>query len=138
MRRQNRNLQLKNKYSHDYSKYAIGELFKHSRNVALALLEPLGIAGAFDVLWAGGDGPLKPAPDGVLATLARLDVAAADAWMIGDGPQDIGAGKAAGCFTVAVPGIAERARLLASGPDLVCESLHDLREQLGRLTARPP
>ena len=55
------------------------------RNVALALLEPLGIAGAFDVLWGGGDGPLKPAPDGVLATLARLDVAAADAWMIGVG-----------------------------------------------------
>lgn len=107
------------------------------RDITLALLDALGIGGAFDVVWGGGDGPLKPAPDSVHATLVRLDVAAPDAWMVGDGPQDIGAGKAAGCFTVAVPGIAERARLLASGPDLVCESLHDLRALLRRLTAHP-
>lgn len=107
------------------------------RKVALALVEALGIAGAFAVVWGGGDGPLKPAPDSVLATLARLEVAAPHAWMIGDGPQDIGAGKAAGCFTVGVPGIAERARLLASEPDLLCESLDDVRALLKRLTARP-
>jgi len=105
------------------------------RDVTLALLDALGIAGAFAVVWGGGDGPLKPAPDSVLATITRLGVAAPDAWMIGDGPQDIGAGRAAGCFTVAVPGIAERERLLASGPDLVCESLDDLRVELRRLTA---
>ena len=69
--------------------------------------------------------------------IARLDVAAPDAWMIGDGPQDIAAGKAAGCFTVAIPGIAERQHLVASGADLFCESFHELREELQRLTARP-
>jgi phosphoglycolate phosphatase len=106
------------------------------RDVTLALLDALGIAGAFASVWGGGDGPLKPAPDSVLAMIARLGVAASDTWMIGDGPQDVGAGKAAGCFTVAVPGIAERDRLLDSGPDLVCESLHDLRAELQRLTAR--
>jgi phosphoglycolate phosphatase len=105
------------------------------RDVTLALLDAIGIAGAFAAVWGGGDGPLKPAPDSVRATIARLDVAAPDAWMIGDGPQDIGAGKAAGCFTVAVPGIADREQLLASGPDLVCDSLHDLRAELTRLTA---
>lgn len=107
------------------------------RDVTLALLAALGIADAFAAVWGGGDGPLKPAPDSVLATIARLGVSARDAWMIGDGPQDIGAGKGAGCFTVAVPGIAERERLLASGPDLVCESLHDLRAELDRLMGRP-
>ena len=107
------------------------------RDITLALLDALGIRGAFAAVWGGGDGPLKPAPDSVLAMIARLGVAARDAWMIGDGPQDIGAGKNAGCFTVAVPGIALRERLLASGPDLVCESLHDLRAELRRFTARP-
>ncbi|CAN5924866.1 phosphoglycolate phosphatase [soil metagenome] len=102
------------------------------RDVTIALVEALGMT--FEASWAGGDGPLKPAPDSVLAMIARLGVAAGDAWMIGDGPQDVGAGKAAGCFTVGVPGIAERARLLASGPDLVCESLHDLRDELRRVT----
>lgn len=107
------------------------------RNITLALLEALGMTSAFAAVWGGDDGPLKPAPDSVLAMLLRLAVQPQDAWMIGDGPQDIGAGKAAGCFTVAVPGIAERGRLLASKPDLVCETLHDVRAEIRRLTARP-
>ena len=74
--------------------------------------------------------PLKPAPDSVLHVIARLGVERETAWMIGDGPQDIGAGRAAGCFTVGVPGIAERERLLASNPDLVCESLLALLDVL--------
>jgi phosphoglycolate phosphatase len=106
------------------------------RDVTLALVDALGIAHAFAALWGGGDGPLKPAPDSVLAMVAQLGIAARDAWMIGDGPQDIGAGKAAGCFTVGVPGIAEHERLLESAPDLVVPSLLELRDQL-RLRARP-
>lgn len=104
------------------------------RDVTLLLIEALGIAPRLAEVWGAGDGPLKPAPDSVLMVLSRLGVAAADAWMIGDGPQDIGAGKAAGCFTVAVPGIAQHDLLLASGPDLVLTSLHDLRAELQRLT----
>jgi phosphoglycolate phosphatase len=107
------------------------------REVTVVVLEKLGIAPFFPVIWGGGDGPLKPAPDGVRDALARLGVAARDAWMIGDGPQDIGAGKAAGCFTVGVPGIAERERLVASAPDLLCESLVEVGEVLRRVTARP-
>lgn len=97
-----------------------------TRSASMLVLESLGIAQAFGVVYAGGDGPLKPAPDGVLAVARRLGVSAATAWMIGDGPQDVLAGRAAGCFTIAVPGIAERARLLAAGPDLVVESLFDV------------
>lgn len=107
------------------------------RAATLPLLAALAIDGFFGAVWAGGDGALKPAPDGLLAVLAQLDVAAVDGWMIGDGPQDIGAGKAVGCFTVGVPGIAERERLYASGADLVCETLDELRATLQRLTARP-
>jgi phosphoglycolate phosphatase-like HAD superfamily hydrolase len=95
-------------------------------DVTLLLLDALGIGGAFTVVWGGGDGPLKPAPDGVVHAAARLGVEARDLWMIGDGPQDVLAGKAAGAVTVAIPGMAETARLLAAGPDLVVGSLVEL------------
>jgi phosphoglycolate phosphatase-like HAD superfamily hydrolase len=94
------------------------------------VLDALALTSSFATIWAGGDGPLKPAPNSVLDVIARLGVPARTAWMIGDGPQDIGAGRAAGCFTVGVPGIAERERLVASGPHLVCESLLGVRDVL--------
>lgn len=100
------------------------------RDISLALLEALGIRDAFAAVWGAGDGPLKPAPDGVLAMTNALGVAPARAWMIGDGPQDIGAGKAAGAFTVGVFGIAERLRLMASEPDLLLSSLVELAPHL--------
>ncbi len=96
------------------------------RAVSLLVLEQLGIAGAFGAVFAGGDGPLKPAPDGVYAVAETLGVPPERAWLVGDGPQDVLAGRAAGCFTVAVPGIAERERVLAAEPDLVVESLLDV------------
>ena len=65
-------------------------------DVTTLVLEALGIGRFFRAIWGGGDGPLKPSPAGVLDVVARLGVPASDAWMIGDGPQDIGAGKAAG------------------------------------------
>jgi phosphoglycolate phosphatase len=101
-------------------------------DVTLLVLEALGIGLFFQAIWGGGDGPLKPSPAGINDVVARLGVHARDAWMIGDGPQDIGAGKAAGCFTIGVPGIAERDRLVASGPDLLCESLVELGDVLRR------
>ena len=100
------------------------------RDVTLVVLDALTIAPFFRVIFGGGDGPLKPSPAGLEHVVARLEVTARDVWMIGDGPQDIGAGRAAGCFTVGVPGIAERERLLASAPDLVVESLLELRDVL--------
>ena len=100
------------------------------RDVTLLVLEKLAIRRYFGAVWGGGDGPLKPDAAGVVAVIATLDVDAHSSWMIGDGPQDIGAGKAAGCFTVGVPGIAERDRLLESSPDLICETLLQLRDLL--------
>ncbi|MBX3223995.1 MAG: HAD hydrolase-like protein [Labilithrix sp.] len=96
------------------------------RAVSVLVLEALGVASAFGAVFAGGDGPLKPSPDGVRAAAAALGVPIEGAWMIGDGPQDILAGRAAGCFTIAVPGIADRARVLAADPHLVVASLHDV------------
>ena len=105
------------------------------RDVSLLVLAALGIAPFFRAIHGGGDGAPKPDPNGVLDVATRLGVDASRAWMIGDGPQDIGAGKAAGCFTVGVPGIAERERLVASAPDLLCESMTELAAVLTRALA---
>jgi HAD superfamily hydrolase (TIGR01509 family) len=96
------------------------------RDVTMMVLAELGIATAFGAVYAGGDGPLKPSPDGICAAAAELGVSPAEAWMIGDGPQDVLAGRAAGAFTVCVPGIADRERVLAAGPDLVLASMHEV------------
>lgn len=104
------------------------------RDVTLLVLEALGIADAFSAIWGGGDGPLKPAPDSVRAVAAQLGIDPRHAWMIGDGPQDVLAGCAAGAFTVAVRGIADEERLMAANPDLVVASL----EELARILTADP
>lgn len=94
------------------------------RAITLLVLAKLGVD--VPVVYAGGDGPLKPAPDGVESAARQLGVDVKAAWLVGDGPQDVRAGKAAGCVTIAVPGIAERAHVLAAGPDHVVTSLLDI------------
>jgi phosphoglycolate phosphatase len=96
------------------------------RAISVLVLEHLGIAGAFGAVFAGGDGPLKPSPHGVRKVSEQLGVALEHAWLIGDGPQDVLAGKAAGCLTIAVPGIAERERVLAAEPHVVASSLTEV------------
>lgn len=105
-----------------------GIITNKPRALTLLVLEGLSLTSLFPgrLVRAGGDGPMKPSPDGLHALIAELGANAAKTWMVGDGPQDVLAGRAAGCFTIAVPGIAERDRVLAAGPDLVLESLHDV------------
>jgi 2-phosphoglycolate phosphatase len=97
------------------------------RSATIPLLEALSMTQLFRVVFAGGDGPLKPDPQAIHAALGPLSVDAADAWVIGDGPQDIGAGRSAGSFTVGVlGGFAPERALRASEPDHLLKSLHDL------------
>lgn len=100
------------------------------RAVTLLVLEALGVDRFFTAIWAGGDGPLKPSPVGLVTVAGQLGIDARRAWMIGDGPQDVGAGKGAGCVTIGVPGIGERERLVASAPTVLCESLVEVRRLL--------
>ncbi len=70
---------------------------------------------------------LKPAPDTILAALAALHCAPANALMVGDTPADILAGKAAGTMTCAVTyGFGMRETLLQCAPDYVIDSFGEL------------
>jgi len=54
--------------------------------------------------------------------------------MVGDGPQDVLSGRAAGAYTVGVKGgIQALARLEASKPDAMIETLAELPEVISRL-----
>lgn len=103
------------------------------RDVAIAILRELGLLSRFTHVWGGGDGTAKPDPACVHALAKRSQCPLADVWMIGDGTQDLGAGKAAGVRTVAVlGGFHDEAKLRALGPDFV---IGDLRELPGIVTA---
>jgi phosphoglycolate phosphatase-like HAD superfamily hydrolase len=53
-----------------------------------------------DVLVSREDAPPKPDPAPLRLACRRLEVAEADAWMVGDGQYDVEAGRAAGIRTV--------------------------------------
>jgi 2-phosphoglycolate phosphatase len=98
-----------------------------ARAVTVAILDALGVSSRFAAVYAGGDGPLKPGAEPVLEVARRMGADARDTWMVGDAAQDVGAGRAAGAFTVAVlGGFHDEARLGAADPHVVLESLHEL------------
>jgi phosphoglycolate phosphatase len=70
---------------------------------------------------------VKPHPEAVLTACAQLGVPPAQAVMVGDTPDDMQAGRAAGAGTVGVTtGAYDRAALLAAGADAVLSTLADL------------
>ena len=90
--------------------------------------------GCFDVVITGDDVARgKPDPEGVRAGLAALEVPAAHAVMVGDGPVDIRAGQAAGTRTVGVShGLHSPAELEAVAPDYLVSSLGEVAALLRR------
>jgi phosphoglycolate phosphatase len=98
-----------------------------ARRITVRVLEELDIANLFAAVVAGGDGPLKPDAAPILAATTAMRVSPADTWVIGDGTQDVGAGRAAGCLTVAVlGGFHDEAPLREVSPDVVLRTLEEL------------
>jgi phosphoglycolate phosphatase len=73
-------------------------------------------------LGAGDTQRLKPDPEPILAALALASVTAEDAWMVGDGAQDIAAARAAGVFAVGLRGGYGQTK----GADLEIDALDEL------------
>ncbi len=97
--------------------------------VALAILDALGVREKFAAVTGGGDGPLKPDPAAIHALVARVGWTGdpRSVWMIGDGPQDVGAGIGAGATTVAVAGgFHSKERLATLKVDYLLDSLSEL------------
>ncbi|HWA77814.1 MAG TPA: HAD-IA family hydrolase [Polyangiaceae bacterium] len=92
------------------------------------VLSALGIAELFRVVVAGGDLPRsKPDPLPVLHIAKALGLPAEALAMVGDGAQDVLAGRNAGALSVGVRGgIQPIERLLAARPDILLDSLAEL------------
>jgi phosphoglycolate phosphatase len=98
------------------------------RRTTLAVLAGLGLTETFRAVSAGGDHrEKKPHPRPILALGEVLSVPPAAILMVGDGAQDVLAGRAAGAVTVGVRGgIQPVERLLEARPDHLLETLHEL------------
>jgi HAD superfamily hydrolase (TIGR01509 family) len=92
----------------------------------------LGLAGTFAAMVCGGETPnRKPHPEPLLVALARLDVAAAESVYVGDSPEDVEMARAAGVFTVGIPGgFPNREALRRSAPDVMATSLEHAADRL--------
>jgi 2-phosphoglycolate phosphatase len=97
------------------------------RDATTSLLRALSAESFFARVISGDDGALKPSPDPIRAALLPTGVVARDAWVVGDGVQDVLAARAAGATSIAVlGGFSSEATLSASQPDAMIDSLHDL------------
>jgi phosphoglycolate phosphatase len=105
------------------------------RGATMAVLRALALEERFASVRTGSDGPLKPDPRAILDVLKWIRIDPKDAWVVGDGEQDVRAGRAAGCQTVGVRGgLQGDAKLVASEPDALVGSLGELAAVVKRLT----
>jgi len=102
------------------------------KNFTDKILEGLGLVDYFAAV-VGGDGPYpkKPAPDAFEAVLEELGVDPRAALVVGDSPNDINGGRAAGCMTCAVTyGLSDRKALEAASPDMILDTMEELPERI--------
>lgn len=92
------------------------------------VLDALRISNAFGAIVAGDDLPRnKPDPAPVLHAARCLGIPVSEVLMVGDGAQDVLAGRAAGARTVGVRGgIQPEERLRNAEPDVLIDSLEEL------------
>ncbi len=99
-----------------------------AREVAVRPLYHHALSQYFMAIITREDGFLpKPAPDGILECLRRMEVSSDHAIIIGDSPLDIRAGKTAGSLTIGVlSGIGSHAQLEAEGPTAIIKDISQL------------
>jgi phosphoglycolate phosphatase len=102
------------------------------------LLDYLGLARFFQAVIGPEDAPRpKPAPDMLLAALAKLGVGPSEALYVGDMTVDIETARAAGVTVWTVPtGSNERAELQAASPDRLLDDFRELTELTTHCLAR--
>lgn len=95
---------------------------------AIPVLRGMGILSCFERIIGGESMPLKkPHPDAILNLLHEKKIHGSRALMIGDGCNDIEAGKRAGVITCAVSyGLTDRETLQGSHPNLMIDNLTEL------------
>jgi phosphoglycolate phosphatase len=117
---------------------AVGLVTSGERDRIEAELAGHGVAELFDVVVCGGDvANRKPHPEALEAALGSIDMPSVAAAYIGDSPEDVEMARAAGAYSVGVPGgFPNSDSLRASHPDLLATSLEEATRSL--LLRSPP
>jgi phosphoglycolate phosphatase len=99
-------------------------------HLAVIVLRGLGIEERFDAILGGDSGAeKKPDPALLRLVLTQFQIIPVNALMVGDGDTDIEAGKCAGVVTCGVTyGLANKADLIAAGPDFLIDDLEQLTQ----------
>jgi 2-phosphoglycolate phosphatase len=115
--------------------FPLGVCTNKPRRTSMAVLTGLGLDARFKGIVAGDDLPQrKPDPAMVHEAARKLGVPAAEVVMVGDGPQDVLSGRAAGALTVGVRGgIQAYERLADSAPDVMIDTLAELAAAISQL-----
>ena len=102
------------------------------RESAIELIERLGIADYFAIVVAVEDVERpKPHPDGPLRAMRALGADPRGCAMVGDSPNDIKAGRAAGARTIGVlTGLSSRETLEREGANLILEGVWEIPSAL--------
>jgi HAD superfamily hydrolase (TIGR01549 family) len=98
------------------------------------LLEQSGLSDLLEVVVAADDGfGRKPATDIAIYAAGRLGVETQGGLMVGDGPDDVRCGRAAGMTTVTTRwcGLIPMEQIEAVEPDHLVETVAELRKLLG-------
>ncbi|MEE3622578.1 phosphoglycolate phosphatase [Nitrospirillum sp. BR 11752] len=102
-----------------------------------AVLRAIGLDGLFTAVVGGDTLPTrKPHPGPLLHAMAQLGVAPARTVMVGDGANDVTAGRAAGCHVVCVTYGYPRMPVEELGADRLVDHFHDLPAALADLALR--
>ena len=115
--------------------YTLGVCTNKPRRTSLAVLHGLKLEARFAGVVAGDDLPQrKPEPEPVIETARRMGVPVSEVLMVGDGPQDVLSGRAAGAYTVGVRGgIQAFERLAAAEPHAMIDTLAELPALVSQL-----
>lgn len=76
--------------------------------------------------------PAKPDPTALQVMLARMGLKASECAYVGDSEIDIDTARRSGCMAVTVTwGFRDRPSLVSADPDILCDTIQQLREALG-------
>ncbi len=115
---------------------ALGVVTSGSRERVTRDIAGLGLSSRFRTLTCAEDAAnRKPHPEPLLRSLEMISLAPGEAAYVGDSPEDVAMARAAGAFSVGIPGgFPNREALVASRPDLLASSLGHAAQAL----TRPP
>jgi phosphoglycolate phosphatase len=108
------------------SGHALAILTNKPGDLTRAIVDGLGLAPRFALVYGSGDVPRKPDPAGLVRLMAETQTRAADTVMVGDSAVDVKAARAAGVRAIGVTYGFAPDTLRAHPPDALVDDLRAL------------